>query len=239
MYYSVSIDDRTNWEWKAHFIRDTHNKYILDALTNDEALTLSEPITLFLLNKQSVPSERKAIPFAADLVYWSDDIMYKAFKPSGFGSQVIISENLRSVLEQFILPPHRYYPIHMKIHGHDASSNKYHLLHIHATFTNNTDFSKSEYRFRHLKTNEIVKTQHGGFANFEAFNETRTAYFKEDVLLEPSVIAHIHNYDILQGITNTLLVNERVKEAIEKGDCKGLTIRPFKEYEVRPASQTS
>src|SRR6478735_7676078 len=178
MYYSISVDDRTNWEWRAFFIKDDHNKYILDALTNDEALPLAEPITLFLINKQNIPKERKALPFEADLVYWSDDITYKAFKPSGKGSQVIISEDLRSVLEQFTLPPHRYYPIHMQMHGHDARSNKYHLLHIHATFISNTDFRKSDYRFRHLKTNEIIKTQHGGFANFEEFNQTRTAYLK-------------------------------------------------------------
>lgn len=98
MYFSVTKDNRTNWEWQAHFIRDTHNKYILDALTNDEVLTLSEPITLFLINGQGDVSQRKAIPFAADLIYWSDDITYKSFKPSGPGSQVIISANLKSVL---------------------------------------------------------------------------------------------------------------------------------------------
>jgi hypothetical protein len=239
MYSSVTIDDRTNWEWNALFIKDDHNKYILEALTNDEALTLSEPITMFLINKQSVPSERKAIPFAADLVYWTDDIMYKAFKPFGTGSQVIISETLKTLLEQFTLPPHRYYPIHMKIHGHDARSNKYYLLHIYATFINNTNFSKSDYRYRHLKTRELVKTQQGGFANFEAFNKTRTEYFKEDILLEPSVLEPVHNYDVLQGISNSLLVNGQVKEAIEKAGFKGVTINPFTEYEVRLASQSN
>jgi hypothetical protein len=42
MYYSVKIDDRTNWEWRALFIKDDHNEYILHALDNDEALTLSD-----------------------------------------------------------------------------------------------------------------------------------------------------------------------------------------------------
>ncbi|MCS3795205.1 hypothetical protein [Niastella sp. OAS944] len=233
MFYSITIDNRTNWEWQAHFIKDTHNKYILDVFTTDEVLTLAEPITMFLINRQGDLSQRKAIPFAADLVYWADDITYKSFRPSGPGSQVIISEKLKAVLEQFTIPPHKYYPIHMKLHEPDARSNKYHLLHIHSTFITNTNFSKSDYRFRHLKTNEIVKTQHGGFADFEAFNQTRTEYFKENILLEPSVIAHVHDYDVLQGISNTLLVNEQVKNAIEKAGLKGVTINPFKEYEVR------
>ena len=237
MYFNVTKDDRTNWEWAAHFIRDDQNKYILDALTKDEALSLSEPITMFLINRQSVQSERKAIPFTADLVYWTDDLMYKAFKPSGVGSQVIISEGLKSVLEQFTLPPHRYYPILMKMIGHTTQSKKYHLLHIHSTFISNTNFSKSDYRYRHLKTNEVVKTQHGGFADFEAFNQTVSEYFKENILLEPSVVEHVQDYDVLQGISNTLLVNERVKEAIEKAGFKGLTINPFKDYEIRLASQ--
>lgn len=239
MYYSVKKDDRTNWEWQAHFIRDAHNKYILDALTNDEVLTLSEPITMFLINRQGDVSQRKAIPFAADLVYWTDDITYKAFKPSGTGSQVIISANLKSVLEQFTLPPHNYYPILMKMIGRSTQSRKYYLLHINSTFISNTNFSKSDYKYRHLKTNELVKTQHGGFADFEAFNQTRTEYFKDNILLEPSVIEHVQDYDILQGISNTLLVNERVKEAIEKADFEGVTINPYKDYEIRLASQSN
>ena len=239
MYYSVSIDNRTNWEWQAHFIRDTHNKYILDALTNDEVLPLSEPITMFLINRQGDLPQRKAIPFAADLVYWTDDITYKSFKPSGSGSQVIISANLKAVLEQFTLPPHRYYPIHMKLWEHDARSNKYYLLHIDSTFISNTNFSKSDYRYRHLKTNEIVKTQHGGFADFEQFKEARNSYFNEDILLEPTVQALMNDYDVLQGISNTLLVNGQAKEAIENAGFKGVTINPFKDHEIRLASQSN
>lgn len=194
---------------------------------------------MFLINKQGDVSQRKEIPLTADLVYWTDDITYKAFKPSGTGSQIIISENLKAVLEQFTLPPHRYYPIHMKIHEHDARSNKYHLLHIHAAFISNTNFSKSDYRYRHLRTRELVKTQHGGFANFEEFNKTRTECFKDDILLEPSVLEHVQDYDVLQGISNTLLVNQQVKEAIEQAGLKGVTIKPFTEYGIRPASQSN
>ncbi|HEY8897214.1 MAG TPA: hypothetical protein VIM79_20460 [Niastella sp.] len=239
MYFSVKTDDRTNWEWQAHFIRDDQNKYIIDALTNDEALTLSDAITMFLINKQGDLLQRKAIPFEADLVYWTDDLTYKAFKPSGTGSQVIISENLKAVLEEFTLPPHRYYPIHMKLYGHDARSNRYHLLHIHSTFISNTNFNKSDYRYRHLKTNEVVKTQHGGFADFEAFSQARTAHFNEDLFLEPTVRALVNDYDILQGISNTLLVNRQVKEAIEKAGFKGLTITPFKDHGIRLAAQSN
>ena len=55
----------------------------------------------------------------------------------------------------------------------------------------------------------------------------------------PTVQALVQNYDVLQGISNTLLVNEQVKEALEKAGFNGVTINPFKDYEIRLASQSN
>ena len=232
MFFEAKAQGDGNEEWRALLIEGTNGRHnINEIISREEELEMTGPITMFLINVIRDKAARRQKPFQADLVYWSDDITYKAFIPRQ-GFAVIVSEAMKAILENFSMPRHRYYPLNLTNHENREETRMYYLLQIFGSIMHIMDYEMSEYRYVDLKTRNVVETQKGGFANFEAFNQKRTERFNDNVMLDFKSMALNTQHDVLWGFNNSLLVSESAKVVMESKGLKGVQIRPYQRVEI-------
>jgi len=238
MFFEAKALGDGNEEWRALLIQGTNGSYDINEIISREAeLEMAGPITMFLINVIRDKPARRQKPFDADLVYWSDDITYKAFRLRD-GFAVIVSEAMKAVLENFSMPKHRYYPLNLINYENRDEAQMYYLLQIFGSIMHIMDYEMSEYKYVDLKTGNIVETQKGGFANFEAFNQKRTERFNDNVMLDFKSMALNTQHDVLWGFNNSLLVSPSAKVVLESKGLKGVQIRPFQRVEIHRNSQS-
>jgi len=234
MIFVLTINNNSNWEWRAVLHKNEDSRLgVIETINSDLELVISnEPIKMYLINVQSVKHDRKEKPFEADLVYWLDDITLNAATPS-IGACLIVSNALKSIIEQFSLPHHRFYPVNL-INSEDTSQfQRYYLLHILGSIIDNTNYLKSEYSYRLKGSKEVLKKETGTFDSYESYSKAERLSRKENnIFIEVSKRVLTVEYDIVWGIINHLRINTKVKNAIENSDLKGLRISPFSDYDI-------
>ncbi|AYB34883.1 hypothetical protein [Chryseolinea soli] len=232
MFFEAKARVDGNREWNALLIQGTNGGYdINDIISREAALDMAAPITMFLVNTNRDKKDRRHIPFEADLVYWSDDITYKAFRPR-HGFAVIVSDAMKAVLDGFSMPPHRYHPVNLIKYEKREETWTYHLLQIFGSLYNIADYQASEFKYEDLKTRNLIETQKGGFIDYEAFKRKCSEMIDNNILLSVKSMVLTVEYDVMWGFNNSLLVSERAKEAMESKGLRDVQIEPFRKFEI-------
>ena len=152
--------------------------------------------------------------------------MLKAVTPH---NGIIISKNLRQVLEEFDMGKHAFYDVQITNVEDPRDSRMYYSLHCMTYILDITDFSKSVYRLTDYNTQSIVSEEPGLYKNAGDLVEASRDYFKENKGLMISRRALGSDFDVVFGFTNNLIVSNNVKQRIESSSIKGVQLRPFKE----------
>jgi len=237
-YFELQINRRINKEW-AIVLPPMEDKavQITTNLTRQKMLVLNSPINMGLMNRQSDQALRNEIPFQADLLYWLDDITLGASKPEG-GTYVIVSSRLKSIIEEFKLPPHEFYPTDIYCSEIQTSSIDYYLLFIYGNIQDATNFEKSEYTYIDWNTDEILKKVSGAFKNVEEYGKTSVDFFRnKDIKINISKRFFTVDYDVMWGYANCLRINENLKNVIEKENLLGIKFKLHKGFEIVPFSE--
>ncbi|MAQ74808.1 MAG: hypothetical protein CL613_00580 [Aquimarina sp.] len=231
--YELGIDDKTNWEWRAVLPnKEDERLKITETLNIDKPLlfTSEDVINMVLINGQSVEENRKETPFKADLIYWTNDLTLNANSPN---NGCIVSEKLLKLLRSFNLPEYHYYPINLINAETKDISNNYFLLQIITPLHQNTDFTKSHYKYIQRRSKEIVKEEMGAFDSFESYSEAYDKlFFENKIRIDISKRALKVKYDIIWSVINYLRIVEEVKKKILASDLNGVKVSDYTGFEI-------
>src|SRR5689334_15099453 len=143
MFFEAKAEGDANIEWRAILVQGENGYDINGTLAREEVLDMTRPIDMFLINIIRDKAVRRQKPFEADMVYWTDDITYKAFRPR-HGFAMIVSGAMKTILENFSMPDHRYYPLNLINYENREETRMYFLLQIFGSIMHITDYEMSE-----------------------------------------------------------------------------------------------
>ncbi|WP_425659839.1 hypothetical protein [Tenacibaculum ascidiaceicola] len=233
--YELRTSRYGNLEWKAYYLEKEELKTgLIESITNNELYSTNIPIKMLYVNIYDDSSKMEEIPFSNDMVRWLDDITYRAFTPKGQG-YMIVSKKLKSILREFTLPPHSYYTIELIDEINNISNKEYELLHIYGPkWYEHLIIEECVFEYRDEFTDEIIRTQKGGFRSYkDMLEESKKASEKEDCWYYLVEGVFNVNYDLMWGIGNMLRINEKLKEAIENGNLKGVECFSLKKNKMK------
>ncbi len=233
--YELRMSRYGNLEWKAYYLEEEEKKRgLIESMNNNDLHVSNSLIKMLYVNTYEERSKIQETPFSSDMIRWADDITYKAYTPNSQG-YMIISKKLKAILEKYELPPHSYYKVEL-INELDKTSNKdYELLHIYgAKWYEHLIMEECIFEYRDEYTDEVIKTQKGGFTSYEnMLEESKKASDKEDCWYYLVEGVFNVNYDVMWGIGNVLRISNRLKEAIEVENLNGVECYPLRTNKIK------
>ncbi len=207
--YKLQVDSDLFNEWKL-VLSEKENKRlsVIDSIDSNERIFLKEEerIKFFLINIQSDKSLRKEKPFQSDILQWTDDITLGAFKAS---DGVIISEKMKNIIEKYLLPNHYFYPLDIINSETLETRDDYYLFQVLGNKNDLTNFKESEYEYIPRRSKEVIKTQKGGFNNYEEYSqEYDRLFFNDRIKLNITSRIIETKKDIIPGYSNNLFISE-------------------------------
>lgn len=90
-------------------------------------------------------------------------------------------------------------------------------------------FSKCTFAVKKRPKREIVDTLGPGFCDtLDELNSIRKEFMKDRLLIDFQEKVISENYDVLWGISNSLIVNENIKMDVESNNLKGIQLSLIK-----------
>lgn len=178
------------------------------------------PISFWLYEREGVPSR------ILDINKWT--------KSAPSAHRMIISPRFKQILEKFVLPVHRFYEAYGFIPS-ERSKHPLFVFHFHfnyiqeiileeTTFEETNSSSRSMLK-RRLEKGAILQPEE--FYVFAEENAELTNWFYPDKLrFKPTVY-----YDLF-ATEDGIIINEKVKQAIEEAGITGVEMIEYKEYEI-------
>lgn len=234
--YELRMSRYGNLEWKAYYLEEEKTG-LIENMTNNELYSSKEPIKMLYVNIYDEKSKIEELPFSNDMIRWADDIIYKAYTPKSQG-YMIISKKLKAILQKFELPPHSYYQVELKNKLDNTSNKEYELLHIYgAKWYKHLIIEECIFEYRDEYTDEVIKTQKGGFTSYKhMLEESKKASKKEDCWYYLVEGVFDVDYDVMWGTGNVLKISNKLKEAIEVDKLKGVECYPLKKSKMQYVS---
>lgn len=233
--YNLQASEYGNLEWKAYYLREEDDKTgLIESINNKNEYISSLVIKMLYVNIYKEIEKSSEELFLSDMVYWGDNITYKAYTPYGQGC-MIVSKKLKKVFEDFALPPHSFYNVELFNELNRSKSNDYELLHIHGnSWEENLIIEECVFELRDDFTDEVLEVQKGGFKSYEEMLKISSKMSREeDKAYHMTEGVFNIDYDVMWGVTNILYVNDKVKEAIEKESLNGVECFPFKKSMIQ------
>jgi hypothetical protein len=160
------------------------------------------------------------------LIYWYDDITLNAFAAS---NGLIVSPALKQLLEKFNLGNHKFYETQVSNIEKADEKKTFYLFHSMTDISSITDYEQSEYCLTDYNTQSEVKKEIGLFKSYADLKKANDEYFKKNMGLRITKRSVNTELDVIYGFTNNLIVNERIKVAVESSGIKGVKLKPFRE----------
>jgi len=231
--YQIMPNRRNNWEWNALLSKPENiAKSVIKNIENDISLQEERSIKMILHNLQPDKSLRKEVPFTSDIIRWGEDLLLDAYRPSG-KSFAIISSKIKTILEQFSIAPHQFIPLELVVAEQtETKALNYFLFRFIGSMFDDIDFQKSEYTFFDNNSQKVVRTEIGSFSSYDAFTEAQNKIHQESnhtVQISKRVLTK--TYDIPYGLSS-IIINEKVKDAILLKEPNGILIKPFNKFEI-------
>jgi hypothetical protein len=145
------------------------------------------------------------------------------FRSFSYYATLLVSENVKAILEKFKLPRHIFHPVKL-IHRKLSSETKYFILQIEEdTLTKDLDYLSQRYYFNMITYNE---REHGVIENkilkFQEFVKTRTEINKKldsiglNVKIYPDEYRLLSDYDLYSySVHGNFIVNQFLKDTLE------------------------
>ncbi|MCE3281998.1 MAG: hypothetical protein K0Q66_735 [Chitinophagaceae bacterium] len=154
------------------------------------------------------------------------DRLYEVPRFSSFSyyPTLLVSENVRSILEQFKLPPHVYHPVTLRLKKLKTST-KYFILQVeYDTLVKDLDFSNQEYDYRFREFTKrgygVVKQKISSYNQFEAAGTAIEKKYPDlymGVTIYPKCFCLTTDADMYSySAQGSIIVNQYVKDALEK-----------------------
>jgi hypothetical protein len=203
-------------------------KTLENTLTKNSFYEDEKVIDLMLNEREGVPSR-----LTDWMIWWRD---------SPDARHMVCSPKLKSVLEQFVLPSHRFYQAQVYIKS-TFQMEPYFVFHFHFNYINEIILEETIFIERHFRARTFIKRalEKGFIRNSEHFyqfadeNAELTYWFYPDKLrFKPGV------YFDFFSTEDGIIINEKVKQAIELSNLTGIGMEEYTAYEIimedRPTS---
>ncbi|MFM9943746.1 MAG: hypothetical protein ACKVQB_00795 [Bacteroidia bacterium] len=160
------------------------------------------------------------------------DILDKS--PLDFGQ--VVNDKLKSILEQFNLPPHKFYSI--DVHG---STTRYFWFHYITNFGNFIDFKMTEIEIYHSTELYLLDT-----VKFNSYNELMD--YKRSIIMQRGKATRFGkiflkdtfpNYDLFEisGASYSTIISEKLKLKLEMEDITGFETLEYNRIITTPNSR--
>lgn len=160
------------------------------------------------------------------MIYWYDDITLNAFSAS---KGLIVSPALKQLLEKFNLGNHKFYETQISNIEKTDEKRTFYLFHPMTDVSSITDYERSEYCLTDYITQSEIKKEIGLFKSYANLKKANDEHFKKNMGVRITKRSVNTEQDAIYGFTNNLIVNERIKVAVESSDIRGVKLKPFKE----------
>ncbi|MDJ1470981.1 hypothetical protein [Xanthocytophaga flava] len=144
----------------------------------------------------------------------------------------IVSVELKTFLEQFILSPHGFYPVKLR---HDLTNEvrDYFLWHTFNIVTKEVIYPVSEFELVTKRTKELIKTYgKGTFENEDQYKgQLHDELYERKNLLRPVKLYYSQPYDVLSAGVNMIVISEKVKQAMEEA-FPSMEFHEFTDYQI-------
>ena len=146
---------------------------------------------------------------------------------------IVISENLRKILHDYNLPPHKFYPIDVY-----NSNRNYYWFHYISNFRSFFDVKNSEVEIFDIFKQEIVDVVR--FNSFEELND-----FNRQLILQVGKTMRYRliklrpsfpKYDLfeIKGAQHFTVISDRLKNELERQSITGLEYMKYNMIEITP-----
>lgn len=155
------------------------------------------------------------------------DILDRSTIPFGF----VVSQKLKKILENFVLPPYRFYPIDVF-----GTTNKYYWFHNITNISEFIDFNNTEIEVFNVIKQVVLETIQP--SSFEEIVKMKREYvLKRGITIRyKSIVLNndFPNYDLFQidGAQYFTLINEKLKARLEEENITGMDINEYSKINV-------
>jgi hypothetical protein len=203
-------------------------KTLENTLTKNSFYEDEKVIDLMLNEREGVPSR-----LTDWMIWWRD---------SPDARHMVCSPKLKSVLEQFVLPSHRFYQAQVYIKS-TFQMEPYFVFHFHFNYINEiileeTIFEERRSNAKFMLNRTLEKGQIKTPDEFKRYTEEDRAFrhwfFPDKLRFKSSA------YFDLFSTEDGIIINEKVKQAIELSNLTGIGMEEYTAYEIimedRPTS---
>ncbi|WP_442266689.1 hypothetical protein ACSIGC_03050 [Tenacibaculum sp. ZS6-P6] len=231
------------FQWKAILKGNKINDVLATIKSKEEFINEKMlPLKMDMIDSYENKKLWKGDTIFVDAITWSDDFTLGGNNPE-VGAVMIISKSIKKVLENYNLPPHRFYPIDLKCDYVKEINYDYFLLQmIGDNFSKNeiVDFSKCTFiqqtrndngdrvtiekytegiienrvEYNEVKRNNSKKITIGSYLSKNGFELKNYFEFENEV--------YKYDYDVLWGVPDTIIVSEEIKKDIENLNVKNI-----------------
>lgn len=214
--------------WKIAFTKkhDEDAGYIFESLSERRMIEIENPIPMSTYSIIKDKEQwKEPSPFDFDALSWEDDIVLGSMSFSGGITSIIISQKFKKILENFKLPKHKLYPVHLT-NIYSKESQDWFLLYMPDHPIDFFNWSSCEFKLKpSFKDKNKIPVEYIGpkvVSSREEFANLRTKYRNEPIkkFLEFHKVAYNVEYDIMWGNPNTLIINSKLKQKIETENLK-------------------